>query len=440
MKSAGRVVGGAWHVRVWRPDHARLFWSQIVGRHRNRDAGLTDRDHLMAASAWLCRAQDVVPDGGICGRFSLETGWSSSYPETTGYIIPTLLDLARELPDGRFEERAARAVRFLFSKQLPNGAFPGGEIRDNAVIPSVFNTAQVLAGLTAWHRCTRDSRTLEAANRAAQWLVSVQATDGAWRRHVYAGVATTYTAHASCWLAEFGAYRGIGAYLDAAGRHLDWVLKHQDHDSGWFDLAGFDAEDHMARRAVTHTIAYTLWGVLRTSELLSRSDGIAAVATAAQQVARQLELKGWLPGILDHRWQGRAPYACLTGNAQMALTWLRLYRHTGGRELLRAACNVLDLVACAQPMFTEDSNIRGGIPGSAPIWGDYISCALPNWAVKFFIDALLEKMRTLRELSDPPAGSAAHAQLPGGKPSSIGILAALGAAQSEVPRQRFVSL
>ncbi len=39
----------------------------------------------------------------------------------------------------------------------------------------------------------------------------------------------------------------------------------------------------------------------------------------------------------------------------------------------------------------RDANLRGGIPGSDPIWGDYIPLALPNWAVKFYIDALLDK-------------------------------------------------
>jgi len=392
IRSVRRLASGVWRARAWRPEHARLLWSQMAHRRRNRDAGLTDRDHLMAASAWLCRAQDEMSDGGLGGRYSLFAGWTSSYPETTGYIIPTLLALARYLRDDRFEARAGRAVRFLLGVQLPDGAFPGGEVGDNTVNPAVFNTAQILGGFTAWHRCTGDPETLQAADRAARWLVSFQEPDGAWRRHVYGGVVTTYTAHASCWLAEFGEYRAIQAYRDAAGRHLDWVLGQQDAETGWFDLAGFTAEDHAARRAVLHTIAYTLWGVLRTAEILGRSDGVAAVVRAARPIAQQLQRLGWLPGVFDHRWRACAPYACLTGNAQMALTWLRLYRHTGSVEWRQAACQALALVAGAQPMFTRDRNLRGGIPGSAPIWGGYISYALPNWAAKFFIDGLLEKM------------------------------------------------
>ena len=42
---------------------------------------------------WLCRAQDhsASADGGVARDYSLIHGWATSYPETTGYIIPTFL-------------------------------------------------------------------------------------------------------------------------------------------------------------------------------------------------------------------------------------------------------------------------------------------------------------------------------------------------------------
>jgi len=305
---------------------------------------------------------------------------------------------------------AARCVEFLLGLQLPNGAFPAGEIHENTGRPSVFNTAQILGGLLAWHASTRDVPALAAAHRAADWLVSVQDADGAWRNHVYAGVAASYHAHASCWLAEFADYSGVLSYREAAARHLEWMLRHHDSQTGWFDLAGFAAEKHAARRALTHAIGYTLWGVLRTSEILGRADGAAAVQQAAMAMARRLELAGWLPAVLDHRWRGHADYACLTGTARMALVWFRLYRRYGGAGLLNAALKALDLVKRAQPMYARDASIRGGIPGSDPLWGEYLYNAFPNWAAKFFVDGLLEKVRVLKDL--PPV-TAADGRFPG---------------------------
>src|SRR2546426_619057 len=156
-----------------------------------------------------------------------------------------------------------------------------------------WREAQTLQG-TGGGGCTGARDAWEAAQRAADWLVSVQDADGAWRRHVYAGTATTYSAHASCWLAEFAEYCGVPRYREAAARHLDWVLQYRDSQTGWFDLAGFGAEEHAARRALVHSIADTLWGVLRRSEVLARDGGGAAVEHAAPGVARRLAPSGWL--------------------------------------------------------------------------------------------------------------------------------------------------
>jgi hypothetical protein len=42
-----------------------------------------------------------------------------------------------------------------------------------------------------------------------------------------------------------------------------------------------------------------------------------------------------------------------------------------------------------QRNINEREMTRGAIPGSFPIWGRYEPFAFPNWATKFFCDALL---------------------------------------------------
>src|SRR5262245_55028496 len=82
--------------RPWIRGHASLLLAGAFDRGRVRRLGLADREHLVAALHWLGRAQDASSDGGFCGRYRLDRGWTSSYPETTGYIVPTLLALARD--------------------------------------------------------------------------------------------------------------------------------------------------------------------------------------------------------------------------------------------------------------------------------------------------------------------------------------------------------
>ena len=121
---------------------------------------------------------------------------------------------------------ARNDVRFLLSSQFESGAFPGGEIAEIQTVPSPFNSAQIIHGLLAWHLHAGDQGALNAALRAADWILSVQDVDGAFRRYSYTGAPSSYTAHASCWLAELGVHTGRKRYLEAAARHLDWVLRH----------------------------------------------------------------------------------------------------------------------------------------------------------------------------------------------------------------------
>jgi folate-dependent phosphoribosylglycinamide formyltransferase PurN len=411
-------------MRPWVSGHAAMLTRQVLDVQRNARTGLSDAAHLAAAADWVARAHDAATDGGIIGRYRLDSGWTSSYPETTGYLIPTLLALRDRTGEEHWRVRAERAVRFLLELQLPSGAFPGGEVHEGTDRASIFNTAQILNGLVAWHGESGCVDTHAAIVRAANWLCDMQDADGAWRQHIYNGVVTTYTAHASCWLAEAGVRLAEPRWLQAAERHMDWVLSHRDPVTGWIDLMGFSPADHAARRSVTHTIAYTYWGVLFTALLLDREDAIDAVVQAADGIARRVQLTGWLPGMLDRNWRSAASYACLTGNAQMALIWLRLYALRGDGRHLNAALIALDAVKATQSFDNQNGAIRGAIAGSWPVWGGYISNAYPNWAAKFFIDALIAaeqavgsmRERPARPLSQPVTVSGAVPEPPAGTP------------------------
>ena len=49
-------------------------------------------------------------------HYCLVTGWGTSYPETTGYIIPTLIREARLSGDHSLLERARRMLDWLVSE------------------------------------------------------------------------------------------------------------------------------------------------------------------------------------------------------------------------------------------------------------------------------------------------------------------------------------
>ncbi len=316
--------------------------------------------------------------------------------------------------------RAEHAVDFLLGIQLESGAFPGLEIAENRTEPSTFNSAQILTGLTAWHKETGDDRTLTSAFRVAEWLRETQESDGVWRKHLY-GTASPYTymAHASCWLAEFGVHVGEPRFVDAGRVHLHWVLEQVREETGWIDYCGFGGPEHASASAHTHTIAYTIWGVLLLSQICESDRGLAVARRAARAVARRLELSKWLPGRLDSHWRAVSDSACLTGNAQMALIWFELHRMRPELPLVNAALKALDLVKRGQTIDSSNPGIRGGVPGSVPLNGEYIRWAVPNWAAKFFIDALIEKRHTLAALQIPVGRDASLGAVMGSVPTTL---------------------
>jgi hypothetical protein len=95
---------------------------------------------------WLCRSQDATDDYGSSKGHHLLKGTMASYPETTGYIIPTLYDCAAFLNRPELRVRCLQMADWLVSIQMKNGAFQGGAI-DLPPVPTVFNTGQIMFGL-----------------------------------------------------------------------------------------------------------------------------------------------------------------------------------------------------------------------------------------------------------------------------------------------------
>ncbi|RIK73457.1 MAG: hypothetical protein DCC67_17905 [Planctomycetota bacterium] len=120
---------------------------------RDREERLFDDPGPEAAvrfgGRWLARAQDrsKSADGGVARHFSLTTGWAPSYPETTGYIVPTVLALADNHDDADMARRGERMLSWLERIQMPDGAYQGGVVGVAHPVPVVFNTGQILIGL-----------------------------------------------------------------------------------------------------------------------------------------------------------------------------------------------------------------------------------------------------------------------------------------------------
>ena len=76
----------------------------------------------------------------------------------------------------------------------------------------------------------------------------------------------------------------------------------------------------------------------------------------------------------------------------MAAQWFRLARVTGDRRFGDGARQATRFLKSIHDCATSNPRIRGAVKGSHPIWGRYLFGSYPNWAAKFFMDALLMEL------------------------------------------------
>jgi hypothetical protein len=344
---------------------------------------LTTRPHLEAAIDWIRLAHARSGDGGVSKGYDLLRGrWFPSYPETTGYTIPTLLNAASALHRPELKELALSLANYLLTVVTPEGGV--AHWADAARTPIVFDTGQVIFGWVAAFQSSGDERYRHAALRAGDWLASSQHASGSWKGHQHLGTEKVIDTRVSWALLELHRLTGRETYSRAAARNLDWAVQQQD-DDGWFRNCAFTREED----PYTHTIAYTAEGLFECGTLLEESRYIEAARLTADALRSRQYANGHLKSTYGQGWRETSTSCCLTGNCQMSRLWLQLYRTTGSEVYSVASVKSMRFVASTQKMTPANPEVRGAIAGSYPIQGRYERFKYPNWAAKFFADALL---------------------------------------------------
>lgn len=342
--------------------------------------------HRRATLDWLLRSIEHGA-GGSCAHFSIALGWSHPYPETTGYLIPTLLANHADLPELGLREHALACGRWLLSIQNADGSWNGGlHPCKGPAKPSVFNTGQILKGMLALHRAEAGPEFLNAAARGAHWLASRAAADGLWGGGDYRASQTpSYYTHVLWPMLDTWLETGERSVRDSVERGVATVIA-RIRPNGVVAHWGFTDEP----RAFTHTMAYALRGLLECSRILGAWDDIGArTVPALEKLLRRAELDGGrLAGEFDDDWRPKARYECLTGSVQTAINLLLWEHNEPDLRIVNAAAKLVDRVCSTQHLTHPLAGVRGAVAGSWPIWGRYMTLRYPNWAAKYHVDAL----------------------------------------------------
>ena len=345
--------------------------------------------HIIMASDWLLKSQSYGYDKGYSRGFYLyKNGWDKSYIETTGYIIPTLLDVYDILKDERYKESALDAGEWLLFIQKKSGAYTDID-KD---IELVFDTGQVLYGLIAIYELDildkkLKNRYREAIDNASNWLCTIQDSDGSWAKYGFNSIAHSYYSRVSSILYRAGVILDNEIYKNCATKNIEWVLSCQ-LKSGFFDKLKFTPKED----SLLHTIIYVLEG-LYDYYIYTKDDKVLKAllnnANRLNEINSSTDLL--LCSQYDTDFNCINSERCITGLAQWSALAFKLYGVTNDEKYLRNAKKTLYYLKSKQ--FKENKNLKGSLPGSVPFWGVYASYSAVNWGVKFYIDALIENAK-----------------------------------------------
>jgi hypothetical protein len=339
----------------------------------------------------------AADERGVSEIYNLETqNWGAAHPETTGYIIPTIVEFAKRSNDISLIEAAIKMADWELAIQWENGGI-GEPVGVFGQKPRIFNTSQVMLGLLSIYYVTKKSNYLDAAVKAGEWLIDCQDLNGSWVENTYKG-ARSYHIRSAWSLLELYKVTKESKYYNSALRNLNYTLQ-LAQDNGFINNTSLENPE----KPLTHLIAYTLVGLLEVYRLIDDEDKkvdimsvlIAAAdnLTAYYNQSRESQTYPGFPGTFDKHWRSNDEWTCVAGDAQLEYFLRGMYKQTKYPHYLECAEKLIADLKSIQILneSEKDKNLLGSFTGSFPVQGDYGEFLIPNWGVKFFADSLLQK-------------------------------------------------
>lgn len=346
---------------------------------------------ITSALQWLIDAQDnsSTNDNGIARHYHIAKGWGPSYPETSGYTIPTLLKCSEVFCKPDLSRRARAVLDWLVGIQLSDGAFQGGTAGVQKTTPVAFNTGQIILGLASGVESFGSQYSLPLL-RASEWLCKVQDADGSWTstKSPFGGPGLkAYDTHIAWGLFRAAEVTGRNEFLNIAEHNIKWALSFQ-HKNGWPSNCCLSNPD----KPLTHTIGYYLRGLIEAYKYTKKQEYLNAALLLSSGLSDVVTDSGFLPGRIGSNWNVASNWSCLTGSAQIAICWFLLSEITHNNTLQDLAIRVNGYIRRSMH-HDGPSGVKGGVKGSDPISGSYNPFMYLNWAAKFSIDSFLMELQ-----------------------------------------------
>ena len=329
--------------------------------------------------SWIEKSFIINKNQGSSKYKTLLGHWSESYPETTGYLIPTLISANRILDNLDLITICHEQIGYFKSLHLSNGAF---KIEKSVNKPLVFDTAQILFGLIKYSDEFQTDEIHELINSSYQWLCDTLDSDGQFTHSNYVkNYNPAYYARivwpmlmAENYLNQNHSDKTLALYNYLLSLH---------NANGTFSKCSFDNQDTF----FTHNLIYAYRGLWESSVLLNDSHIQKRLEDDLKNICTSIISTKHFNGEFNENWQHRRKYICCVGNAQLVCLLLNIYNLNKNRTYLEAIPSLMKPLLKAQKKIFPFN--RGAIPSSIPVWERYQRFKFTNWTQKFFADALI---------------------------------------------------
>jgi hypothetical protein len=327
---------------------------------------------------WLERSFKINNYYGSSAYANVLGRWGKPYPETTGYLIPTLINCASILNDDYWRTLAIQQVYYFKSIQNKDGWF----IEAHEKTPLVFDNAQILLGICEMYLKGADEASMVDFKKCYNNIIEALDEEGFFVSHNFTkNYNPSYYARI-VW-ALLLAEKTFGLEPNKKTRTLYQRLAKLQNDNLSFKDAAFAPGEPV----YTHTLVYTVRGLWESAYLLDDQPMIKQMEFTVDYLNSIIDNNSnTLAGFYDQQWNGNYRFICTVGNCQLVNLELLMYTRNGDSSRLIYVEHLLRPVLRSQRKYGPNA---GAVPSSIPFFGPYQRFKYTNWTQKFYLDSLL---------------------------------------------------
>lgn len=361
----------------------------------NSSTGFSIDQWLEFGVSGLKKAFDA--NTGLLCSFRPSLGWCRPYPETSGYVLPTMLHVNNRLFDPELSLIIETIRNRIGEAQCLDGGFTTCDNKETYV----FDTLAILDGLDRSGGIPPNIDLL----KALEYLENMLTPDGFWNcRRLSDGIAMNTPVE---WNSGFTYINIRGLRIlqklgeqmgsDIALRALDWV-KRELSRSEWVDnqsnlrLGSFRG----CSSIYTHPVGYIIEGLLDAIECFPEESKWlwdTTVRIINGSILPYIKSDGFVPW--ENRFDGSvSEYAYVCGVAQYASVLAKMYWRNRNPEYFSASKNCLmyvqNVIQATAFQYPEASGLSFQYANKEYQFSEKYGVSQINiWTIKYFIDALL---------------------------------------------------